>query len=117
MGPPNEHSMLTLPYSHDKSCSTGKKGTETEPCRYNFTVDTAGYGRGRLEIVNERIVADDASAATVYLATATRRTGETTTIKVVACYEIRDGKIVLIDALSRVVHGREGDHKLESIQS
>lgn len=69
-----------------------------------------------LEIVIERIVADDASAATVHLATATRRTGETSTIKVVAFYEIRDGKIVLIDELSRVVHGSEEDHELGSIQ-
>jgi ketosteroid isomerase-like protein len=69
-----------------------------------------------LEIDIERIVADDVSAATVHLVTATRRTGETSTIKVVAFYEIRDGKIALIDELSRVVHGSEEDHELGSIQ-
>jgi hypothetical protein len=66
--------------------------------------------------VIERIVADGTSAATVHLARATKKTGETATIKVVAFYELGNDRLVLIDELSRVVHGSEEDRELGSIR-
>lgn len=69
-----------------------------------------------LEIKILHIVTSSDAAATIHIAKATRISGETSLIKVVAYYGIKDGKIAFVDELTHLLEGGEADKALGSTQ-
>lgn len=69
----------------------------------------------RLNITIEHVVSDGTTAATVHIAEAEKRDGSRSRIKVVAVYVLRDGRIALVDELTRVLDGAAGDADLGSL--
>lgn len=68
-----------------------------------------------LEITIERIVFQQDSAATVHIARAEHPSGRISRIRVIAFFEIRDGRIALVDELTRVLEGSKEDETLSSL--
>ncbi|MEF2072262.1 nuclear transport factor 2 family protein [Consotaella aegiceratis] len=62
----------------------------------------------------DHVVTDGASAATVHIAEAVKTTGERIRLKVIAYYEFRGGRISLIDELTHMLEGEQGDRDLGS---
>ncbi|ACA19668.1 conserved hypothetical protein [Methylobacterium sp. 4-46] len=70
----------------------------------------------RLDFVIEQIVCDGASAASVHVAHALKRTGEAVRVKVIAFYKLEHGQISLVDELTRLVHGDASDRDLAFVR-
>lgn len=68
-----------------------------------------------LEITIEQIVCQQNSAATVHIARAEHPSGRISHIKVIAFFKIRDGRIALVDELTRVLEGSTEDETLGSL--
>ncbi|MFT9221081.1 nuclear transport factor 2 family protein [Gluconobacter oxydans] len=73
-------------------------------------------GLSSLEIEILHLVCEADRAATVHLASATRPCGARSVIRVVAFYQFRDGRLCLVDELTRVQQGHDGDDALGSLQ-
>ncbi|WP_231490308.1 nuclear transport factor 2 family protein [Gluconobacter roseus] len=73
-------------------------------------------GLSSLEIEILHLVCERDRAATVHLASATRPSGARSVIRVVAFYQFRDGRLCLVDELTRVQQGHEGDGALGRLQ-
>lgn len=69
-----------------------------------------------LEITIERIVCQEDRAATVHVARAIRPSGHISRIRVIAFFEIKDGRIALVDELTHVLEGTTEDTALGSLQ-
>ncbi|MFT9016959.1 nuclear transport factor 2 family protein [Acetobacter malorum] len=69
-----------------------------------------------LEITVERIICQEDMAATVHVARATRLSGHISTIKVIAFFQLREGRIALVDELTHVLEGNSEDKTLGSLQ-
>ncbi|SOD91653.1 nuclear transport factor 2 family protein [Caenispirillum bisanense] len=84
------------------------------------TYDRAGVLRhaaavtARAAVTIERIVGDGRSAATVHTARVTKTTGQAVTMKVVAFYAFADGRLRLVDELTRLEAGGAEDRDLGS---
>lgn len=70
-----------------------------------------------LDITIERIVCQQDRAATVHVAHATYASGRASSIKVIAFFEIRDGRIALVDELTHACDGGTEDNALGSLQA
>ncbi|AAW60101.1 nuclear transport factor 2 family protein [Gluconobacter oxydans] len=73
-------------------------------------------GLSSLEIDILHLVCEADRAATVHLASATRPSGARSVIRVVAFYQFRGGRLCLVDELTRVQQGHDGDDALGSLQ-
>lgn len=73
-------------------------------------------GLSSLDIEILHLVCEKDRAATVHLASATRLCGARSVIRVVAFYRFREGRICLVDELTRVQEGHEADGALGSLQ-
>ncbi|GEM15601.1 nuclear transport factor 2 family protein [Gluconobacter oxydans] len=73
-------------------------------------------GLSSLEIEILHLVCEADRAATVHLASATRPSGARSVIRVVAFYQFRGGRLCLVDELTRVQQGHDGDDALGSLQ-
>ncbi|MFT8325942.1 nuclear transport factor 2 family protein [Gluconobacter oxydans] len=73
-------------------------------------------GLSSLEIEILHLVCEADRAATVHLASAIRPCGARSVIRVVAFYQFRDGRLCLVDELTRVQQGHDGDDALGSLQ-
>lgn len=73
-------------------------------------------GLSSLEIEILHLVCEADRASTVHLASATRPSGARSVIRVVAFYQFRDGRLCLVDELTRVQQGHDGDDALGSLQ-
>ncbi|WP_408873042.1 nuclear transport factor 2 family protein [Gluconobacter roseus] len=73
-------------------------------------------GLSSLEIEILHLVCEADRAATVHLASATRPSGARSVIRVVAFYQFRDGRLCLVDELTHVQKGHDGDDALGSLQ-
>ena len=62
----------------------------------------------------EHVVTDGASAATVHIAEAVKVSGERIRLKVIAYYQFRDGRICMVDELTRMLEGGAEDRDLGS---
>lgn len=71
----------------------------------------------KLDIEIEHFVSDGVSAATVHVAHMVRKSGETGQVKVVAFYKFRDGRLCMVDELTRPLQQGRGDEYLGSIRS
>ncbi|KXV37134.1 hypothetical protein AD942_03190 [Gluconobacter japonicus] len=69
-----------------------------------------------LEIDIQQIVCQGNQAATVHIARATRLSGKQSQIKVIAFYQFNNGRLCLVDELTHVLNGHDGDKSLGSVQ-
>ncbi|GAP24960.1 hypothetical protein GLF_1842 [Gluconobacter frateurii NBRC 101659] len=69
-----------------------------------------------LEIDIQQIVCQGNQAATVHIARATRLSGKQSQIKVIAFYQFNNGRLCLVDELTHVLNGHDGDKSLGSVR-
>jgi len=64
--------------------------------------------------VIDKIFVDGSTVVSVHRVRATKNDGSTVQIKVIACFETKDGKVVSTDELSHLIEGSSSDRDLSS---
>lgn len=60
----------------------------------------------------EQLISDDDKACSVHIARGTKENGEKVETKVIAFFQVKEGKISLCDELSHILHGKDEDKDL-----